>query len=128
MPFAEAVATAKDALEARGFAVLAEVDMRRLLSNGASEDLPATLVLSACSPSLARRAMHADGAVGPLLVFNLVVRALDHGRVEISLPDPNCTIGTINNVSMISVASEFRDELHRLIEDLGSSPHFRHAA
>ena len=74
-PFAEGTARVRDALKAQGFGVLTEIDMRATLRDKLGEDMEDYLILGACNPSLAHRALGIDSSLGLLLPCNVVVRS-----------------------------------------------------
>ncbi len=63
-PFAEGAARVRDALKAQGFGVLTEIDMRATLRDKLREDMEDYLIVGACNPSLAHRALGIDSSIG----------------------------------------------------------------
>jgi len=87
VPFTEAVARVRDAPKTQGFGVLTEIDVKATLLDKLGEDMEPYLILGACNPPLAHRALAADRRIGLLLPCNVVVRA-GAGQTVIEALDP----------------------------------------
>lgn len=116
--FKDAVVAVKDALKRQKFTILAEIGMHEVLKKRLSVDLRPYLILNSCSLPLAHRAINADQAIGSTLLCDVVVREHSSGFVEISVVDPACTIGTINDVEMIAIAQEMQSLVRKVIDDI----------
>src|SRR5215469_1857494 len=85
--FAEADAQIREALKAQGFGVLTEIDVQSTLREKLGEQMEQYVILGACNPPLAHRALSADRSIGLLLPCNVVVRAAGDGTIVEAL-DP----------------------------------------
>ncbi len=116
-PFAEAVARTKEALREQGFGVLTEIDVRSTLHDKLGEDMEDYLILGACNPRLAHRALGVDRRIGLLLPCNVVVRADgDHTLVEAIEPTTMVTI--TGEQDLAPVADEAKGLLRAALDGL----------
>ena len=121
MSFDDAVASTRDALKRHHFAILAEIDLGKVLRRQLAVDFRPYVIISACSPQLVPQSIEADNQIGSILLCNLVVQQHRDGRVEISVADPAATIGTINNVELISAARKLRFMVQQVIDSISSA-------
>src|SRR5215831_5920766 len=80
-PFADTVARVRQVLKEQGFGVLTEIDVRATLRDKLGESMEDYLILGACNPPLAHRALDVDRRIGLLLPCNVVVRTHDDQTV-----------------------------------------------
>src|SRR5271169_3090205 len=91
VPFTEAVSRVREALKAQGFGVLTEIDVQATLRDKLGEDMEPYLILGACNPPLAHRALAADRRIGLLLPCNVVVRT-EASQTVIEALDPHTMV------------------------------------
>ncbi|WP_439657875.1 DUF302 domain-containing protein [Lentzea sp. HUAS TT2] len=87
LPYDDAVPAVRAALKEQGFGVLTEIDVRATLREKLGADVEPYVILGACNPPLAHRALEVDRTIGLLLPCNVVVRADGDGSLVQAL-DP----------------------------------------
>jgi uncharacterized protein (DUF302 family) len=118
VPYEEAIPRVKEALKAEGFGVLTEIDVRRTMREKLGAEMEPYLILGACNPPLAHRALEQEPDIGLLLPCNVVVRAEGKGsRVEVA--DPQAMLGIVGNDELDAVAAEAKRRLQRVVASLG---------
>ena len=120
VPFAEAVARVREALKAQGFGVLTEIDVRATLRDKLGQDIEDYLILGACNPPLAHRALNADRRIGLLLPCNVVVRTAD-GQTVIEALNPQVMAEIAGQPSLKPVADEATSRIRAALDSLTDS-------
>lgn len=124
MPYEEAVEKVIAALKAEGFGVLTRIDVRATLKEKLGEDFRPYVILGACNPPLAHRALSQDPVVGLMLPCNVTVEEEADGSsiVRIANPEMMLTVGSLkDNPTLLEVAQQAKSRLERvaaaLLED-----------
>jgi uncharacterized protein (DUF302 family) len=118
-PVAEAVPKVKEALKAQGFGTLTEIDVQATLKEKIGAEVDPYVILGACNPRLAHRALELEPDVGLLLPCNVVVRT--HGdRTMVSALDPEVIAEMADHPELRTIAEEARGLLDAALETLAS--------
>lgn len=111
-----------DALKQEGFGVLTEIDVQKTLKEKLGEDMEPYLILGACNPRLAHRALEVDRSIGLLLPCNVVLRETPDG-VEVSILDPLAMFEMVDSrtqAALKDLPQEAAERLRRVVDYLGS--------
>jgi uncharacterized protein (DUF302 family) len=122
-PFEVAIERTRKALSDQGFGVLTEIDMQTTLKAKLGEDMESYVILGACNPPLAHRAVNVDRHLGLLLPCNVVVRSdpNDDGAVIIDAIDPEIMVQVADQPGLREVADEASTKLRAAIEALSQT-------
>lgn len=114
LPFDQAVQTCRDALAREGFGVLTEIDVQATLKKKLDVDRDPYLILGACHPPSAHRALTAMPEVGVLLPCNVTV-SRENGKTVVRAMNPQAAMGLLGNPVLEEVACEVGAALKRVV-------------
>ena len=114
LPFDEAVERVRAELAKESFGVLCEIDVQATLKEKLGVDSEPYLILGACNPPLAHRALEAEPEVGVLLPCNVVVYERE-GESHISAVDPERMLSIVDNEQLVGVAAEVKERLGAVV-------------
>ena len=101
----DAIGRVKDALKDQGFGILTEIDVRQTLKDKLGVDVEPQIILGACNPQLAHRALEIDPRIATLLPCNVVVRT-EQGRTVVEALDPKIIAEVPDNPDLAPIAEE----------------------
>ncbi len=103
------------ALKEEGFGVLTQIDVKATLKTKLDVDYRPYLILGACNPPLAHRALNAAPEVGLLLPCNVTLTQLKDDRIVVSIIDPMIMLSSFtDNPALEEVAGEAAEKLSRV--------------
>lgn len=116
--FETALARVTQALQAEGFGVLTEIDVKDTLHRKLNVDYRPYKILGACNPPLAYRALTAAPEVGLLLPCNVTVAQMDDERIQVAIVDPLAMMSVVASPELQPIAEEAQARLSRVIAAL----------
>jgi uncharacterized protein (DUF302 family) len=109
-----------EALKTQGFGVLTEIDVQKTLQQKIGVDFKPYLILGACNPRCAHRALSVDEEIGLLLPCNVVLKQERDG-VQVSIQDPEVMFSVVDEEtkkSMLGFPQEVKHALQSALETL----------
>jgi len=121
MAFEDAVTRATDALKSQGFGILTTIDVKATLKAKLNRDFRKYVILGACNPALADRALHAELEVGVLLPCNVIVYETSPSSSVVTAMAPLAALGVVGeNVALAQVAREADTRLRQALASIES--------
>lgn len=120
LSYDDAVVRVKDALKDQGFGVLTEIDVRQTLKEKLGIDSEPQIILGACNPQLAHRALEIDPRIAALLPCNVVVRT-DGDRTIIEALDPALIADVPGKPALAPIAEEAGQRIQAALDSLAST-------
>lgn len=120
LSYDDAVQKTKDALQQQGFGVLSEIDMKEKLKEKLDVDFKRYVILGACNPPLAYKALQAEPEIGLLLPCNVIVYETSENESVVSAVEPGAMLTIIGDNPVIAeVARDARERLEKAIDAIG---------
>jgi len=113
---AEATERLRQALASEGFGVLTEIDVQATLKKKLGVERRPYLILGACNPNLAHRALEAEPPIGVFLPCNVDVFEGDDGAVYVQTMKPTLVFGMVGNPKLRPIAEEVEAKLVRVLD------------
>lgn len=113
--FDEAVERITAELKSEGFGILSTIDVQATLKEKIGVERDRYLILGACNPHLANKAINAEPEIGLLLPCNVIVYE-SAGTTHLAVMDPAIAMSVTGNAGLDSLASEARLHLVRALE------------
>jgi len=117
VPYDQAVTRVKEALKDEGFGVMSEIDVQATLKAKLGVEGDHYLIIGACNPPLAHRALQAEPDLGLFLPCNVVVYEAPDGT-RVHAIDPRSMLATIANPVLDEIAGEVKERFTRVITAL----------
>ena len=116
-PFDEVVPQVKQALADNGFGIITEIDMQKTLKNKIDVEIEPHLILGACNPQFAHRALQIEPSISLLLPCNVVIRHTGEVTVVEAI-NPQTLVALTENPGMAALAHELTAALNAALDQL----------
>ncbi len=116
--FENTVELVKKALKNEGFGVLSEISINKTLKEKLDVDFRDYVILGACNPSLAHKALQTEDKIGTMLPCNVIVQDAGNGKSEVAAVDPYASMQAVENEELKTIAKTVRMKLDNVIRAL----------
>lgn len=117
LQFEEVVAKVKEELAKEGLGVLTEIDIKATMKKKLGVDYDNYVILGACHPQFAHKALQAEKEIGLLLPCNVIVYE-DNSDVYVSAILPSIAMSMVDNPKLAEISGEVEEKLKSVIDSL----------
>lgn len=114
----DAITRVTEELSKEGFGVLTEINVKAVMKKKLDIDKRPYMILGACNPVLANKAITAEPDIGLLLPCNVVVREEEDGSITVSFMDPQAVLDLVDQPGIHELASEVKTKLEKVRDSL----------
>ncbi len=118
--YEEAITRVTEELAKEGFGILTEIDVKATLKKKLNVDKRPYIILGACNPVLANKAISAEPDIGLLLPCNVVVREEEDNSITIAFMDPQIVLDLVQQPNIHELASEVKAKLERVRDGINA--------
>lgn len=116
--FDEVIARVTEVLQAEGFGVLTRIDVKETLKKKLNADFRPYVILGACNPPFAYRALQTEERIGLMMPCNVVVQETNDGGIEVSAVDPVASMAAVPNAALREIAQTVQEKLKKVVESV----------
>jgi uncharacterized protein (DUF302 family) len=116
--FEDAVTRVREALKKEGFGVLTEIDVKATLKKKLDADFRNYLILGACNPPFAYKALLAEDKIGTMLPCNVIVQEVSDGQIEVAAIDPVASMQAVHNPELGGIAGQVQEKLKAVVQSV----------
>ena len=118
MRFAEAIERVTEELKREGFGIITFIDLKETFKNKIGEDFRNYVVLGACNPKYAYKALVADDKIGVFLPCSVVVQEHTNGDTEVSIINPEELLHSVHEPGLRTFAIEIKEAMQNVLNSL----------
>ena len=116
LSYEDAVRKVTEELKKEGFGVLTEIDVKATMKKKIDVDMKPYVILGACNPQFAYKALQVDKQVGVLMPCNVIVYVDDDDRTVVAAMEVQPVMGIVENPTLDEFAPVIREKIHTAID------------
>jgi len=105
-------------LKEEGFGILTEIDVQATLKKKLDVDFHKYMILGACNPPFAYKALQTEDKIGTMLPCNVIIQEKKGGEIEVAAVDPVASMKAIENPELFKIAQQVQEKLRRAVTHL----------
>lgn len=114
--FDTAIDRVTKALKKEGFGVVTKMDVQKKLNDALNVNFRPYVILGACNPKGAYKALQHENKIGVLLPCNVIIQQVEEGKIEIAAVDPYASMMAVENQGLADLAEEMKSRLKNVID------------
>jgi uncharacterized protein (DUF302 family) len=114
LPYEKAIEKVTEELKKEGFGILTSIDVKDTLKKKLGVEFKKYVILGACNPPFAHKALLAEEQIGLLLPCNVIVYEKG-GKTVVSIFDSMVMLKILDNEQMRPIAEEVKQRLQRVL-------------
>lgn len=118
--YEQAINRVTEELAKEGFGILTQIDVKATLKKKLDIDKRPYIILGACNPTLANKAINAEPDIGLLLPCNVVIREEQDDSITVAFMDPQAVLQLVQHPDVHELAKEVKQKLERVRDGLSS--------
>lgn len=115
--YEDTITKTKEELAKEGFGVLTEIDVKATLKKKIDVEYDNYMILGACNPTFAYKALQSEKEIGLLLPCNVIVYESD-GQVHVSAIVPSVAMSMVEKPELGEIALEVEEKLKKVIDNV----------
>lgn len=116
--FDRAVQLVTESLKKEGFGVLSEIDIQQKLKENLNIDMRKYVILGACNPQYAFKALEQEDKIGTMLPCNVILQEIGDNEIEVAAVNPVASMMAVSSQVLVGIAREIKEKLERAIASL----------
>jgi len=117
LPFEKVVEIATGELKKEGFGILTTIDVKEKFKEKLGIDFSKYVILGACNPANAHKAILAEENIGLMLPCNVIVYEKGD-KTTVAIIKPTAAMGMIDNEKLKEVASKVEQQLEKVFDSI----------
>ena len=113
--YEEVVPRVKAELKKEGFGIMTEIDVKKTIKEKLGADFDNYIILGACNPPFAFKALQAETDIGLFMPCNVIVYE-DKGKVFVSAIKPTLAMNMTGNKALAPLADEVESKLKKAVD------------